>query len=54
MVRRITGVLVETGRGNINPEQVEILIKAGNITGTIDPAKYTAPPSGLFLEKIYY
>ena len=54
MVRRIAGVLVESGRGNINPEQIEILLKAGDLTGTINPAKYTAPPSGLFLEKIYY
>ncbi|MFI5145256.1 MAG: tRNA pseudouridine(38-40) synthase TruA [Ignavibacteria bacterium] len=54
MVRRIVGVLVESGRGNITPEQIEILLKAGDLTGTIDPAKYTAPPSGLFLEKIDY
>jgi len=54
MVRRIAGVLVESGRGNINPEHIEILLKAGDLTGTINPAKCTAPPSGLFLEKIYY
>ena len=54
MVRRIVGVLVESGRGNITPEQIEILLKAGDLTGTINPAKYTAPPSGLFLEKVYY
>lgn len=55
MVRRITGVLVETGRGIIKPDEVKFLLeKGGKLIETIDPAKYTAPPSGLFLEKIYY
>jgi tRNA pseudouridine38-40 synthase len=49
-VRRMTGVLVEAGRGNLKPAEVASLFR---IKSDI-PAKYTAPPSGLFLEKIYY
>jgi tRNA pseudouridine38-40 synthase len=49
-VRRMTGVLVETGRGNLSPDDV-----ASFLRGTTDiPAKLTAPPSGLFLHKVYY
>lgn len=50
MVRRITGVLVEVGRGNLTPKDIQRFL-----SGPSDqPAKYTAPPSGLFLEKVYY
>jgi tRNA pseudouridine38-40 synthase len=49
-VRRMTGVLVEVGRGKLSPADVTSFFK-----GTADiPAKLTAPPSGLFLEKVYY
>jgi pseudouridylate synthase I len=49
-VRRMTGVLVETGRGNLSPDDVSSFFK-----GTTDiPAKLTAPPSGLFLENVWY
>ena len=49
-VRRMAGVLVETGRGNLSPEDVASFFK-----GTTDiPAKLTAPPSGLFLESVWY
>ncbi len=50
MVRRITGMLVEVGRGNLGYEGFERLIKYASDV----PAKYTAPPSGLFLEKVLY
>lgn len=50
MVRRLVGVLVEVGRGNFNRKDIEHLLKEYSE----EPAKYTAPPSGLFLEKIYY
>jgi tRNA pseudouridine38-40 synthase len=50
MVRRLVGVLVEVGRGNFNRSDIEQLLKEHSE----EPAKYTAPPSGLFLEKIYY
>jgi len=49
-VRRMTGLLVEVGRGNIRPDDI-----SGFFRGVTDvPAKLTAPPSGLFLEKVYY
>jgi len=49
-VRRMTGVLVEAGRGKLSAAQVASFFK---IKSDI-PAKLTAPPSGLFLEKVYY
>ncbi len=49
-VRRMTGVLVEAGRGKLNKKDV-----AGFLRDQSDiPAKLTAPPSGLFLEHVYY
>ena len=50
MVRRIIGVLVEVGREN----KSEIDIRNYLNTKSNEPAKYTAPPSGLFLEKVLY
>src|SRR6185436_4874283 len=50
MVRRIVGVLVEIGRGGLDPAAVATLL-AGE---SASPARLTAPPSGLFLEKVYY
>jgi tRNA pseudouridine38-40 synthase len=50
MVRRIVGILVEVGRGKKSEE--DILYYLNNKTN--EPAKYTAPPSGLFLERVYY
>ena len=49
-VRRMTGVLVEVGRGKLSPDDVAKFFKIK----TDIPAKLTAPPSGLFLEKVYY
>jgi tRNA pseudouridine38-40 synthase len=49
-VRRMTGVLVEVGRSNLSSTDVASFFKGG----TDIPAKFTAPPSGLFLEKVYY
>jgi tRNA pseudouridine38-40 synthase len=49
-VRRMTGVLVEVGRGKISPEDMPQLFR----DKTDIPAKLTAPPSGLFLDKVYY
>jgi tRNA pseudouridine38-40 synthase len=50
MVRRIVGVLVETGRGALEPDAA-----AGFLRESSDaPAKLTAPPSGLFLDRVYY
>jgi tRNA pseudouridine38-40 synthase len=39
MVRRIVGALTEVGRGRPMPDE---------------PARFTAPPSGLFLERVFY
>ena len=50
MVRRIVGVLVEVGRGNKTEDGILSYLK----TKSNEPAKFTAPPSGLFLEKVLY
>ena len=50
MVRRIVGMTVEAGRGNITPKDLEQMLH----TFSDVPARYTAPPSGLFLEKVLY
>ncbi len=50
MVRRIVGVLVEVGRGNLTQEDIRDFLAHP----TNAPAQYTAPPSGLFLERVYY
>ncbi len=50
MVRRIVGVLVQVGRGELPLEKYkELLANESDY-----PAKYTAPPSGLFLECVQY
>ena len=50
MVRRIVGLLAEVGRGNMSVEQFERLLNFKSDAA----AKHTAPPSGLFLEKVLY
>jgi tRNA pseudouridine38-40 synthase len=50
MVRRIMGILVEVGRGHLTKSDVEALFANKSDL----PAKLTAPPSGLFLEKVFY
>ena len=50
MVRRLAGTLVEVGRGNLDAAGVETLLKKKSG----EPAKWTAPPSGLFLERVTY
>ncbi len=50
MVRRIVGTLVEVGRGHLTITDVERLVRERSG----EPAKWTAPPSGLFLEKVEY
>jgi tRNA pseudouridine38-40 synthase len=50
MVRRIVGVLVEIGRGRLEPDAA-----AHMMGGSSDaPARLTAPASGLFLARVYY
>jgi len=50
MVRRIIGTLVEVGRNNLSSQDIQkFLIESSSV-----PAHFTAPPSGLFLEKVLY
>jgi tRNA pseudouridine38-40 synthase len=50
MVRRIVGVLVEVGRGQLEPSRAaEFLTERSTL-----PARLTAPASGLFLERVFY
>jgi tRNA pseudouridine38-40 synthase len=50
MVRRIVGVLVEVGRGALTAADVRHFLREASDV----PARVTAPPSGLFLERVFY
>lgn len=50
MVRRLVGVLVEVGRGEMQPEEAAALLTSASPV----PARVTAPASGLFLERVFY
>ncbi len=50
MVRRIVGILAEVGRGNLTYDGFQRLLKFPSNA----PAKFIAPPSGLFLEWVLY
>jgi tRNA pseudouridine38-40 synthase len=50
MVRRLVGALVEVGRGNLAPGDFGQLLERRSR----EPAAWTAPPSGLFLERVLY
>jgi len=50
LVRQIVGILAEVGREKLSLEKVQHYIT----TQSDEPAQYTAPPSGLFLEHVYY
>jgi tRNA pseudouridine38-40 synthase len=50
MVRRMIGVLIEVGRGKLAEKDIKYFLEHDSPT----PAKLTAPPSGLFLEKVLY
>ena len=50
MVRRMVGVLVEIGKGEMPPDAIRTILTKGSPA----PARLTAPPSGLFLEKVFY
>lgn len=49
-VRRMVGVMVEAGRGKLSVKEIESFFK----TPSELIAKLTAPPSGLYLEKVCY
>jgi tRNA pseudouridine38-40 synthase len=50
MVRRLVGVLVEIGRGRLEAEAPATLLAEDSS----QPARLTAPASGLFLDRVYY
>ena len=50
MVRRLVGVLAEVGRGRLSARDVRSFLEAPSEL----PARFTAPPSGLFLERVFY
>ena len=57
MVRRVVGALVEVGRGSISVEEFSSMIEPNNRQPESDRAEiaaYTAPPSGLFLERVVF
>jgi tRNA pseudouridine38-40 synthase len=55
MVRRLVGTLVKVGAGELDRKSFQELIAAKTPTsGKGLPAEWTAPPSGLFLERVIY
>jgi tRNA pseudouridine38-40 synthase len=50
MVRRLVGVLVAVGHGELTPSGAAALLQGGPDLA----ARLTAPASGLFLERVYY
>ena len=54
MVRRMVGVLVEVGKGQLDPVDVAALLAGNPKKGSPTPAQLTAPASGLFLERVFY
>jgi len=50
MARRIVGMMVEAGRGTVSARDLEKMLDDYSDI----PARHTAPPSGLFLEKVLY
>ncbi len=49
-VRQIIGVLAEAGRHHLTVRDIREFLEVE----TNEPARYTAPPSGLFLERVIY
>lgn len=50
MVRQMVGMMAEVGRGAMKPDGIAALLREHSAL----PARFTAPPSGLFLEGAYY
>lgn len=50
MVRSLAGTLVSAGMGKLTPAELAKILASRKRT----PAVHTAPPQGLFLEKVYY
>ena len=53
MVRRVVGSLVRVGTGELSERDFEALV-GGDGTQGASTAPFTAPPSGLFLERVIY
>ncbi|HUN65256.1 MAG TPA: tRNA pseudouridine(38-40) synthase TruA [Bacteroidota bacterium] len=49
-VRQMIGVAAEVGRGDMSLRDVRKFLSSSSD----EPARFTAPPSGLFLERVYY
>lgn len=55
MVRRLVGTLVRIGGGEVDVAELRRLLATGAVpAGEEGPARWTAPPSGLFLERVLY
>ena len=54
MVRRLVGVLVAVGRGELAAGAAAALLQSDSPAGSSAAARLTAPASGLFLERVYY
>ena len=50
MVRQMVGTLVEVGRGSVSSHDVQQWLRSRNDASR----QFTASPSGLFLERVYY
>ena len=50
MARSLVGALVSVGEGKLAPEQLRDMLRSRNRTAAV----LTAPPQGLFLEKVLY
>src|SRR5262245_47314962 len=53
MVRRLVGSLVGVGAGGLAERDFEALVRGAGLRG-VSTAEWTAPPSGLFLERVSY
>jgi len=54
MVRRIVGTLVEIGAGGATRDELLALLAGERLGDPEAAARWTAPPSGLFLERVLY
>jgi len=54
MVRRLVGALVAIGAGELEARELEALLERPAERSRFLPAEHTAPPSGLFLERVLY
>lgn len=54
MVRRLVGTLVRVGWGEVQVDALRALLAGEPAPSGVSPAEWTAPPSGLFLERVLY